>query len=145
MKKTAEIFCDTFCHENADTFANLFTDNATYTDCLYGKFQGKEAIKSFHKRCHQEAYNYKFSPILIMHEDSKVFFEWKFSFNSLMPYNKDKKINIEGCSIITLVDEKIAEYKEYTDSIAILLKINVPDEKIIKFFKKKYSISDNNS
>ncbi len=140
MKKIAEIFCDTFCRENADDFANLFEDNATYIDCLYGKFQGKEAIKNFHKRCHEEAYNYKFYPVLVMNDENKVFFEWKFSFNSLMSYNKDKKVDIEGCSIITLFNGKIREYKEFTDSIAILLKINVPDEKIIKFFKKKYFV-----
>jgi len=65
-------------------------------------------------------------------------FEWQLTFISMMPLSKNKEITVEGSAFMTLTEGKIISYKEYTDSIAILLKGNVPDEKIMKFYHRKY-------
>jgi len=133
------LFCRSFEQGSSDAFADLFTDDALYIDSLYGVYEGREAIKGFHARCHEEAKEYRFSPLSYLSRDNEIAaFEWRLYFVSLMPLSTGKKITIEGAGFLTLRDGKIASYREYADSIAMLLKGNVPDEKIMKFYHRKY-------
>ncbi len=142
MSEIAKIFCERFCNKDSNTFVELFADNASYLDSLYGEYKGKDAIKGFHKRCHEEAKDYTFIPKNVISENNNIAFEWELSFTSLTPFSKGKRITVEGSGFISIdIDNgKIVSYKEYTDSIAILLKGQVPDEKIIKFYRRKYKI-----
>ena len=134
----AEEFCKRFSKKDTDSFLELFLNNAIYIDSLYGEYRGKDEIREFHKRCHKEAKNYNFIPKNIISREDKVAFEWELSFILLTPFATGKKVTVNGCSFIDLRDGKISSYREYADSISILLKGNVPEDKIIKFFKKKY-------
>ncbi len=132
-------FCERFTQADSDAFADLFTENAVYFDSLYGKYKGRQAISDFHHRCQQEATNYRFLPKSYLADNNKMAaFEWQLTFISMMPLSKNKEITVEGSAFMTLTEGKIISYKEYTDSIAILLKGNVPDEKIMKFYHRKY-------
>ncbi len=132
-------FCQRFEQDDSDAFAELFTDDAIYVDSLYGTYKGRKAIKDFHERCHKEAREYRFSPISHLYRnDEAAAFEWKFSFVSLMPTSMGKKITLKGAGFLTLRNGKIVSYREYADSIAIPLKGNIPDDKIMKFYHHKY-------
>ena len=132
-------FCSSFCENNIQKFLSLFSEDAIYFDCLYGKFKGKNEIKNFYIKCHKEASNYQFIPKNKIISGNIAAFEWDFSFTSKMPYSMGKIIKVVGCSFLTLKDEKIIFYRDYSDSIFFLIQGNVPDDKILKFYKKKYS------
>ncbi len=138
MPEIVKNFCDKFCHVDSDSFADMFIDDAEYIDSLYGLYKGRKSIKDFHKRCHHEAINYKFIPKDIFPLKNKFAFEWDFYFTPLTSFSDKKGIYIVGCSILEAEGEKISSYKEYTDSIAILLGGGVADDKIIRFYRKKY-------
>ena len=140
MTDIAHIFCKRFSNRDSDAFLELFQDDAIYIDSLYGEFRGKEAIRGFHKRCHEEAKDYDFRPKNIISEAGEIAFEWELKFVLLTPFAKGKEITVDGSSFMSLQDGKIKSYREYSDSVFILLKGNVPEEKIIKFFRKKYSL-----
>ena len=138
MKEIAKLFCEKFCVPDSEAFSKLFTENAVYVDSLYGEYKGKEAIKKFHMRCHQEAKEYIFIPKNIISEGNKIAFEWELEFTLNTPFAIGKRIKVHGASFISIEDKKINTYREYSDSIAILLKGDVPDNKIIRFYRKKY-------
>ncbi len=140
MKNFPKIFCEAFSGNDSEAFGELFAEDAVYTDSLYGKYIGRKAIINFHERCHKEATNYRFSPTNVITEKNYVVFEWDFMFTSLLPFAKGVQVNLEGCSIITVQRNLIFSYKEFCDSIAILLKGRIPESKILKFYKKKYNI-----
>jgi limonene-1,2-epoxide hydrolase len=133
-------FCKLFCENNVQNFINLFSENAVYIDCLYGKFKGKDEISKFYIRCHNEAYNYQFTPFNKVINGNFCAFEWNFSFISNMPLSKAKTIKTEGGSFLKILNQKIVYYRDYSDSILFLLQGNVSDKKIINFYKKKYSL-----
>jgi len=134
-------FCHFFVINDPEKFLSLFSENAVYIDCLYGEFRGLKEIEEFYKRCHKEARGYKFIPNSKIFGEGVVSFEWYFSFISNMPHAMGKKIELTGASFLNLDDKgKIIRYRDYADSIIFLLKGNVPEEKIIKFYKKKYRI-----
>jgi hypothetical protein len=137
--KIIDLFCECFEQDDPGAFADLFIDDAVYVDNLYGAYEGREAIKGFHARCHEEAKTYRFLPMnhLFNNRDMAAF-EWQLSFVSMMSLSKNKEITVEGSGFLTLKDGQISSYREYTDSIAILLKGNVPNEKIMKFYRQKY-------
>lgn len=141
MSEIARIFCERFSNKDSDKFIELFTDDAVYLDSLYGEYKGKDAIAEFHKRCHKEAKDYRFIPKNIISEGKRTAFEWELTFVSMTHFSKGKEITITGSGFITMENGKISSYREYTDSIAILLKGNVPDDKIIRFYRRKYKIA----
>jgi len=136
----AEEFCKRFSKKDTDSFLELFLDDAIYIDSLYGEYKGRDKIREFHKRCHEEAKDYNFIPKNIISQEDKMAFEWELSFTLLTPFAPGKRVTVNGCSFISLRDGKISSYREYADSISILLKGNVPEDKIMKFFKKKYGM-----
>ena len=140
MTNIANIFCKRFSNKSSQAFLELFTDDAIYIDSLYGEYRGKEAIRKFHKRCHEEAKDYHFRPKNIILQENELAFEWELEFTLLTPFAKGKKIAVNGCSFMGLQNGKIKSYREYADSVFILLKGNVPEEKIVKFFRKKYRL-----
>jgi ketosteroid isomerase-like protein len=132
-------FCTGFERSDSDAFTDMFTEDAMYIDSVYGLCSGRDAIKALHKRCHEEGEKYRFTPILyLFNNHTDAAFEWKFEFISLMPASKGKRITAEGGSFLSLRDNRITSYREYMDSIAILLKGNVPDDRIMKFYYRKY-------
>ncbi len=139
--ETIKVFCKRFEQEDSVVFADLFVEDAVYLDSLYGVCEGREAIRVFHERCHKEAKAYSFQPVKILSDDENASFEWRFAFISLLPGSMGKKVTLKGASFLTLKAGKIASYREYADSIAMLLRSNTPDDKIIKFYHRKYPTS----
>ncbi len=134
-----QTFCSRFEMEDSEAFASLFADDATYVDSLYGLLQGREAIKAFHARCHREARSFRFQPLTILYNgEGMASFEWQFSFISLMPYAHGKEISLKGGSFLKIHQEKIISYREYADSVVLLLQGNIPDGEILAFYRRKY-------
>lgn len=141
MMEIIEALCRRFEQGDSAAFADLFSEDAVYLDCLYGAYEGREAIRAFHERSHKEAEEYRFLPIDSLYRGSDTAaFEWRFEFISLMPKSMGKKITLKGASFLTLREGKIVSYREYADSIAILLGGDVPDDKIIRFYRRKYHV-----
>jgi len=138
MKEIVKIFCERFCIPDSEAFTELFTEDAVYIDSLYGEYRGKENIKKFHIRCHEEAKEYVFTPKNIISEKTSQAFEWELEFTLTTPFAKGKRIKVCGASFLSVENGKISSYREYSDSVAILLKGNVPDDKVIRFYKRKY-------
>ena len=135
-----EKFCKAFENNNEKEWLNLFDEKIEYIDCLYGRFIGKTELLKFYKRCHKEGKNYSFKPKNKLFSKDLFSFEWDFSF---ILADNSKKIKIEGCSFLKVNNKnKIIYYRDYADSILFLLQGNVSYEKIIKFYKKKYDITE---
>ncbi len=140
MEKVIKELCRRFERGDSAAFADLFAEDAVYIDSLYGIYKGRGAIMVFHRKCHEEAEAYKFRPVTILADEGKnAAFEWEFSFVSLMPSSRGKEITLKGASFLTLKGEKIVFYREYADSVALLLKSNTPEDRIINFYRRKYS------
>ena len=136
-----EMLCRRFEEEDSAAFADLFAEDAVYIDSLYGSYKGRGAIRAFHERCHKEAKEYSFLPLnTLVSGGDMVAFEWSFEFISILPLSRGKKVALNGASFLTLREGKIISYREYADSIALLLGGNVPIDKIIKFYNRKYPV-----
>ncbi len=139
MKNLVETFCRMFERKDSLAFADLFSPDGIYIDSLYGAYEGREAIRAFHERCHKEAEAYHFQPVTIVSDNGgNVSFEWTFSYVSLMPQSRGKRVALKGASFMTLREREITSYREYSDSIILLLGGKVPTEKIVKFYRRKY-------
>ena len=139
MKDLVETFCRRFEQKDSQAFADLFSPDAIYIDSLYGTYEGREAIRAFHARCHKEAEAYHFQPATIVSDNGgNLSFEWTFSYVSLMPLSRGKRMALKGASFMTLRKGVIISYREYSDSVILLLGGNVPAEKIVKFYRRKY-------
>ncbi len=140
MERVVKELCRRFEREDSAAFADLFAEDAVYLDSLYGTYEGRGAITAFHRKCHEEAEAYSFRPVTILADEGKnVAFEWEFSFVSLMPSSRGREISLKGASFLTLRGGKIVSYREYADSVALLLKGNIPEDRIISFYRRKYS------
>ncbi len=139
MKNLVETFCRRFEQNVSQAFAGLFSPDAIYIDSLYGAYEGREAIRAFHERCHKEAEAYHFQPVTIVSDNGdNLSFEWTFSYVSRMPQSRGKRVTLKGASFMTLRKGEIVSYREYSDSVILLLGGNVPAEKIVKFYRRKY-------
>ncbi len=115
-------FCRRFEERDAAAFAEMFTDEAVYVDSLYGAFRGREAIREFHRRCHEEAAEMTFIPVRKAVGSGGLYaFEWSFTFKSLSPRCKGKTVSLMGAGFLMLENGRITSYHEYADSMVILL------------------------
>ncbi|RTZ94062.1 MAG: hypothetical protein DSY91_00920, partial [Deltaproteobacteria bacterium] len=95
MKNLVETFCRRFEQADSRAFADLFAPDGIYIDSLYGTYEGREAIRAFHEQCHKEAEGYRFQPVTILSDnEGNISFEWTFSYVSLMPHSRGKRMSL---------------------------------------------------
>ena len=94
-------------------FAGLFTEDGVYHDVFYGAFKGREKIaEMIDDWFHRTARDFRWEMFRPVTDGKMLYAYYTFSYVSILPEAKGKRVGFDGVSIMTLKDGKIAEYRE---------------------------------
>jgi ketosteroid isomerase-like protein len=113
--------------------ASLFTDDGTYHDVFYGAFTGKERIAGLVNETiyrHASAMRWEmFDPV---GNGDTCYIRYIFSYISLFPEARGKRVGFEGVSLLKLRDGLIATYREIANTCPALIDIGFSPERVAK-------------
>lgn len=120
--KIAESFISTVDRQNFDSFAALFSDNATYEEVCSGRFYtGKAAIKNYMVATIEGMPDSKFEIVSIVADEKKAVVEWIWKGTNTVGWPQlnlpatDKTMTLKGISIMEIENAKIVKNKDYWD------------------------------
>lgn len=130
--KTAVETCDT------EAFTELFTEDATYEDSVYGAFTGHEDLKRMLRDIfHQDATDFRWEMSDPVCDGNIGYARYRFSLKPSHPNAAAGRALLEGCARFTLKDGRIAAYKEWGSVAGTLLQSGVPDNVVLRFLKRE--------
>jgi ketosteroid isomerase-like protein len=120
------------------SFAALFTEDGVYHDVFYGAFKGRGKIaEMIDDWFHRTARDFRWEMFRPVSDGTMLYAYYTFSYVSLLPEAKGKRVGFDGVSIMRLVDGKIAEYREVANSSIGLLDIGFAPERVAKILGKE--------
>ena len=120
------------------SFAALFTEDGVYHDVFYGAFKGRGKIaEMIDDWFHRTARDFRWEMFRPVTDGTTLYAYYTFSYVSILPEAKGKRVGFDGVSIMTLRDGKIAEYREVANSSIGLLDIGFAPERVAKILKKE--------
>ena len=140
METTAFLkeFCSAVERRDGTAFAALFTEDGVYNDVFYGAFKGREKIAEMvNDWFHRTARDFRWEMFRPVSDGKTLYTYYTFSYVSLLPEAKGKRVGFDGVSIMTLRDGKIAEYREVANSSLGLLEIGFAPERVAKILAKE--------
>ena len=131
-------FCSAVERRDGKAFAALFTEDGVYHDVFYGAFKGREKIAEMvNDWFHRTARDFRWEMFRPVSDGSTLYTYYTFSYISLLPEAKGKRVGFDGVSIMSLRDGKIAEYREVANSSLGLLEIGFAPERVAKILAKE--------
>jgi ketosteroid isomerase-like protein len=125
-------------HRDGKGFAALFTEDGVYHDVFYGAFKGREKIaEMIDDWFHRTARDFRWEMFRPVSDGTMLYAYYTFSYVSLLPEAKGKRVGFDGVSIMRLEDGKIAEYREVANSSIGLLDIGFAPERVAKILGKE--------
>ncbi|MGQ0584895.1 MAG: nuclear transport factor 2 family protein [Reyranella sp.] len=131
-------FCAAVERRDGKGFASLFTEDGVYHDVFYGDFKGHtkiaEMIDDWFYRTAEEFRWEMHRPV----SDGKMLYAYyTFSYVSKLPEAQGKRVGFEGCSMMTLRDGKIADYREVANVGPAFVELGFPPERTAKILAKE--------
>jgi ketosteroid isomerase-like protein len=126
--------------ERADTdaFVALFAPDGVYDDGIYGRFEGRDRIRSllddgFFRD--GEGYRWEmFDPVVA---GTTGYAHWLFSFTSRRPGLAGQRALMTGCSQFLLNDDgSIKLYRDWANGASTLLGIGIPVEHLAPLLRR---------
>ena len=125
------------CDQNGDNFANLFSEDGTYHDYIYGSFKGRKDIKMMLvKYFHRDAKNLNWEMYDHVLVKNIGYAKYRFSFISKIPEYLGKKVVISGMCFFRFKSNLITEYTESVNGGIAMVQLGVKPEKMEKTFLK---------
>jgi limonene-1,2-epoxide hydrolase len=116
-----------------DGFGSLFAEDGVYHDGFYGAFEGRDAIIAMLKdHFWGTGESYKWVMEDPVFQDPLGYARYIFSYDSKLEGCEGKHVVFEGMSQFTIVDGKIACYREIFDKGIPLTQLDFPAERIGK-------------
>ena len=100
---------------NAEAMADCFTADGIYDDYYFGRKQGREGLKEMLSHFYAGANNFRwefFDPVC---DGNRGYASYRFSYDSLQPQARGKRVGFDGISCIALRDGLISHYREVFD------------------------------
>jgi len=131
-------FCAAVERRDGKAFAELFAEDGVYHDVFYGAFKGRAKIAEMvDDWFHRTARDFRWEMFRPVSDGKTLYAYYTFSYVSILPEAKGKRVGFDGVSIMTLKDGKIAEYREVANSSMGLLDIGFAPERVAKILAKE--------
>ena len=133
------------CKNDKENFANLFSEDGTYHDYIYGSFKGKNNIKiMLNNYFHRDAKNFYWEMYDHAFVNNIGYAKYRFAFNSKIPEYLEKRVIVSGISFFRFRFKSIVEYSESVNGGLAMVQLGVNPEKMKKVFLKwfKRSLED---
>jgi uncharacterized protein (TIGR02246 family) len=131
-------FCAAVERRDGKAFADLFTEDGVYHDVFYGAFRGRAKIaEMIDDWFYRTARDFRWEMFRPVSDGRTLYAYYTFSYVSTLPEAKEKRVGFDGVSIMTLQDDKIAEYCEVANAGIGLLEIGFAPERVAKILAKE--------
>jgi ketosteroid isomerase-like protein len=123
---------------DGEAFASLFTDDGVYHDVFYGAFKGRAKIAEMvNDWFHRTARDFRWDMFRPVSDGKTLYAYYTFSYVSLLPEAKGRRVGFDGVSIMQLRDGLIAEYREVANTGMGLLDIGFAPERVARILVKE--------
>ncbi|MDP1841243.1 MAG: nuclear transport factor 2 family protein [Reyranella sp.] len=131
-------FCAAVERRDGKGFASLFTDDGVYHDVFYGDFKGREKIaEMIDDWFYRTAEEFRWEMHRPVSDGRMLYAYYTFSYVSKLPEAKGKRVGFEGCSMMTLSDGKIADYREVANVGPAFVELGFAPERTAKILAKE--------
>ena len=131
-------FCSAVERRDGKAFASLFTEDGVYHDVFYGDFKGRERIaEMIDDWFHRTARDFRWEMFRPVSDGTMLYAYYTFSYVSMLPEAKGKRVGFDGVSIMRLSNGRIAEYREVANAAIGLLDIGFAPERVAKILNKE--------
>ena len=131
-------FCSAVERRDGKAFANLFTENGVYHDVFYGAFKGREKIAEMvDEWFHRTARDFRWDMFRPVSDGQTLYAYYTFSYVSLLPEAKGKRVGFDGVSMMSLEDGKITEYREVANVGPGFVDMGFAPERVAKILAKE--------
>ena len=125
--------------ENNDgqKLASLFTIDGIYDDYIYGEFKGRRNVAMMlSTHFHRDAKNFSWEMYDLIHNDSKGYARYRFSFTSTLTGSENLKVAVPGMAYFQFDGNLIEYYGEVVNGGIPMSQLNLPAGKIKRVFEK---------
>jgi limonene-1,2-epoxide hydrolase len=140
MEPTAllKAFCSAVERRDGKGFASLFTEDGVYHDVFYGDFKGHAKIaEMIDDWFYRTAEGFRWDMHRPVSDGKMLYAYYTFSYVSKLPEAKGKRVGFEGCSMMTLRDGKIADYREVANVGPAFVELGFAPERTAKILAKE--------
>ena len=131
-------FCSAVERRDGKSFASLFTEDGVYHDVFYGDFKGRERIaEMIDDWFHRTAHEFRWEMHRPVSDGKMLYAYYTFSYVSKLPGAEGKRVGFEGCSMMTLRDGRIAEYREVANVGPAFVELGFAPERTSKNLAKE--------
>jgi predicted ester cyclase len=110
-------FAEAACSGDGRRLARCFTEDGVYHDGFYGAFVGAEQIRVFlEERVMRDSTDLEWRFEDIVGDDRLVYAKYSFSYTSLLPGVRGRRVRFEGVSQFLVRTGLIARYWEVFDA-----------------------------
>ncbi len=131
-------FCAAVENRDGKGFASLFAEDGVYHDVFYGDFKGREKIaEMIDDWFFRTAHEFRWEMHRPVSDGGMLYAYYTFSYVSKLPEAKGKRVGFEGCSMMTLRDGKIADYREVANVGPAFVELGFAPERTAKILAKE--------
>lgn len=118
--------------------SRLFCEDGVYHDVFYGAFRGREAIADMvNRRFYEGAEDFRWEMLDPVSDGTTAYARYLFSYESLLPEAKGRRVMFEGVSILKLRGGLVAEYREVANSAPAFVDMGFAPERIALIVKRQ--------
>jgi ketosteroid isomerase-like protein len=131
-------FCSAVERRDGKAFASLFTEDGVYHDVFYGAFKGRAKIaEMIDDWFYRTARDFRWEMFRPVSDGETLYAYYTFSYVSLLPEAKGKRVGFDGVSIMRLSDGRIAEYREVANAGPGFVEMGFAPARIAKILAKE--------
>lgn len=131
-------FCSAVERRDGKGFASLFTEDGVYHDVFYGDFKGRTKIaEMIDDWFYRTAEGFRWDMHRPVSDGKMLYAYYTFSYVSKLPEAAGRRVGFEGCSMMTLRDGKIADYREVANVGPAFVELGFAPERTAKILAKE--------
>ena len=116
---------------DAEALADCFTPDGIYEDYFFGGKQGRQGIREMLAHFYAGGNHFRWEFFDPVSDGSRGYARYRFSYDSLQPQTRGKRVGFDGVSCIELHDGLISHYREVFDRGMALAQQDFPPERIV--------------
>lgn len=130
-------FCSAVERHDGKALAELFAEDGVYHDVFYGAFKGRARITEMLDLFHRTARDFRWEMFRPVSDGKTLYAYYTFSYVSLLPEAKGRRVGFDGVAMMRLRDGKIAEYREVANVGPGFVDMGFAPERIAKILGKE--------
>jgi ketosteroid isomerase-like protein len=131
-------FCDAVEKHDGKRLAALFAEDGVYHDIFYGAFAGRARIAELiDDWFHRTARDFRWDMHDPVSDGTRLYAYYTFSYVSILPEARGRRVGFEGVAMMTLRDGLIAEYREVANVGPALVALGFAPERTSKILAKE--------